>query len=264
MAKVKYKRPVSSMDRMIIKTDQKGRSSLGMTEVRGEVYYLSPNLIIPYHKQARKKIKEGPLMELESSIRTHGIIQPLQVIPAVGEMGKFEVISGERRLRAALKIGLKSVPCMLTDKIENAEEIALIENIQRENLHPIELSDAISILVTDKKHGNQKQVADRIGISKQQISHLMAISRMPPDVKTHLLKTDFNITQIKSIAYLSTEAEMRVKVFNTRKSTTCFKSILRLSSDGLSIRYDQNKVNNLNEVEKKLLKTALGELMNKI
>jgi ParB family chromosome partitioning protein len=265
MGKVKYKKPSNIMNRMIVKTDKESRLSLGMTEIKGEIYYLNPSVIVPYKNQARKNIKEESLIELASSIKSQGIIQPLQVIPSLENHGKFEVVSGERRLRAALKIGLNTVPCIVLDRERDANEIALIENIQRENLHPIELANAIANLIKEKPHGSQSLIAERIGVSKQQISHLMAIARMPEDVKNHLLhRKDLNITFIKAIAYLNNENDMRERVFKTSMQRTNFRSILRISSDGISFRYDQIKIDSLSKSEKKLLKFELSTLINKL
>ena len=83
MAKVKYKEPSVGMTRMIVKDDNESRPSVGLTEVKGEIYYLNPNIIAPYKNQARRDINEESLLELVSSIQSQGIIQPLQIIPSL-------------------------------------------------------------------------------------------------------------------------------------------------------------------------------------
>lgn len=265
MAKVRYKQPSSGMERMLVKLDKNARSSLGMTEVKGEIYYLNINDIIPYKNQARKDMDEKSLDELAASIQNQGIIQPLQVILSQESKGKFEVVSGERRFRAARKIGLPTVPCIILDRDRDADEIALIENIQREALHPIELADAIARLMKESKYKSQVEIAERIGVSKQQISHLLAIARLPEDIKSNLIKKkDVKVNFLKKISYLKDEEIMREKVFHSSQDQRKFRSILRMSSNGETFRFDQLKMEKLTDFEKGLLKRELSSLLEKL
>lgn len=265
MANVKYKKPPESMKRMVIKPETTDRPSLGMTEVKGEIYYLSPDNIIPYKNQARKNIKEESLLELATSIMNQGIIQPLQIIQSSENNGKFEVVSGERRLRAALKIGLDKVPCMILARDRDSDEISLIENIQREDLHPIELADAVAKLLNGKKYGGQVEMAGRIGVSKQQISHLSAISRLPEDIKKHLLqKTNLKINDLKKIAYLKDEISIREKVFQSSDNQEKYKPILRISYNGKFFKFDHLNINKLSGEEKELLLAEIISFAKKL
>lgn len=258
MANVKYKKPSAGMSRMIVKPNTHSRPSLGLTEVKAEIYYLSPDIIIPYKNQARKNIQEESLIELAMSIRSQGILQPLQVIPSLENIGKFEVVSGERRLRAAKKLGLDTVPCMILDRDRDSDEIALIENIQREDLHPIELADAIAKLLSGKKHGNQVDLAAKIGVSKQQISHLSAISRLPEDVKGHILQQkNVKINFLKSIAYLKDDNSIREKIFGALHTQKKYKSILNVSFNGESFKLDHSRIDKLSREEKELLRVKI-------
>jgi len=265
MANVRYKQPSEGMERMIIKPEMSNRPSLGMTEVRGEIYYLSPDIIIPYKNQARKDIDEDALSELAASIQSQGIIQPLQIIPSLDNKGNFEVVSGERRLRAAKKIGLDKVPCIILDRDRDADEIALIENIQRENLHPIELADAISKILEEKKYGDYKEIGKRIGVSKSQISQFLAISRLPKEVKEHLLcNKSVGINYLRKLAYLKNEDEVREKVFGSSQVHNAYKSIIRLSFNGEAFKFDQLKIDHLSVSEKSRLKEELSSLVKNI
>ena len=265
MAKVSYKQPSSGMERMLVKPEKSSRPSLGMTEVKGEIYYFNVDDIIPYKNQARKDMDEKLLDELAVSIQSQGIIQPLQIILSQEIKGKFEVVSGERRFRAARKIGLQTVPCIILDRDRDADEIALIENIQREALHPIELADAIARLLKGPKYENQVEIAEKIGVSKQQISHLLAIARLPEDIKNHLIKKkDVKIDFLKKISYLKDEEIMREKVFHSSQDQRKFLSILRMSSNGETFRFDQLKIEKLTDFEKGLLKKELYSLLEKL
>lgn len=262
MAKVKYKAPTSGMSRMVKKPEAESRPSISMTEVKGEIYYLSPEIIIPYKNQARREFDDESLNELALSIKSHGIIQPLQIIQSDTVSGKFEVVSGERRLRAAQILDLDQVPCMILDKDKESEEIALIENIQRKNLHPIELADAISVLVNKKGHGGQSEVANTIGVSKQQISHYMSIASLPQDVKDFLIKNkEIKVKQLRDLSYLKNEEDIRRKVFGASRDSKKLISILRLSTTGSEILIDQNKSEKLSEKEKQQLKEALSQII---
>ncbi len=257
MGNVTYKDPPASMSRMIVQGQRESRPSIGLTQVRGEIYYIRPDSIIPYKNQARRSIDDVSLAELAASIESHGIIQPLQVIPSDEHKGKLEVISGERRLSAARLLGLQTVPCIILDMDKDASEIALIENIQRENLHPIELADAVFKLLEEKKPIKQSEVADHIGISKQKVAHLVAISKLPSDVKDFLLtKKDAKIGFLKTLAFLKDEHELRRRVFKS-SDITPHTSVLRMSFDGKTFVCYHSRVQHLDCDAKTLLKEEL-------
>jgi len=125
----------------------KTRSSIYTENFKGEFYNISVDKLIPFKNQARKIFDEKSMLNLAKTIKEHGIRQPLTVIPSDIREGCYEVISGERRLRAAKSIGMEKVPCIIIHDMLKAEEIALIENIQREDLHPVELLKAFSNLL---------------------------------------------------------------------------------------------------------------------
>lgn len=265
MGKVKYKTPSAGMNRMVVQLSEDSRPSIGLTEVKAEIYFLSPDLIIPYKNQARRGMDETSLNELAQSIISHGIIQPLQVVRSLLEDGKFEVVSGERRLRASRIAGIEKIPCIILDREKDANEIALIENIQRVDLHPIELADAIAKTLLDKKYENQTTLANRIGVSKQQISHLIAISRLQQDVKEHLLKNKgIKIAELRKIAYLNDEKLIRDRVFGSADNIKKYSSILRISYNGVHFKFDQLKIEKLDITEKDQLRDELLKLLDKL
>ena len=149
--------------------NSKLRASIGMESSIGEYIYIDIERLFPYSKQARTYFDEEKLQNLANTIREYGVQQPLSVIKCE-EVGKYEVISGERRLRAAKLAGLNKVPCIIIKRQEAAEEIAIIENLQRDDLHPIELAKAYNTLLENYNRGDQKKLADKLGLYKSQIS----------------------------------------------------------------------------------------------
>ncbi len=128
------------------------RPSIGLDGNIGEFFYLNVENLKTYSKQARKCFDLEELNKLAETIREHGVRQPLSVIKTE-EPGIYQVISGERRLRAAKISGLEKVPCIILSDTAKVEEIAVIENIQRADLYPIELSNAYTSLLKSFNHG---------------------------------------------------------------------------------------------------------------
>ena len=136
--------------------------------------------ILPNPNQPRKNFDEEGLKELASSIKVHGIIQPL-VLNDNGD-GTYLIIAGERRFRAAKIAGLKSVPVIIknyTDK--QIKEISIIENLQREDLNPIEAASAIKQLMEEYKL-TQEAVSERIGKSRSNIANTLRLLSLYPEV----------------------------------------------------------------------------------
>lgn len=263
--KIRYKESSGALEKMTAPNfESSSRSSIGMDQFVGEYYFISIEKLIPYQKQARRIFNEEEIQELAGTIKEHGIKSPLLVINSKAHEGSFEVVSGERRLRAAKIVGLAKLPCIIIDD-NQAEEVALIENIQRENLHPIELADAIAKLLDENKRGQQVNIAEKIGVSKQQVSHLVAISKLPEDVKNYLIqKKDIKIDFLKKLAYLKDEKIIRDKVFNTEVNKKKFRSVLRLSFNGENFKWDRLNIENLTAAEKDFLKSELYKIMERL
>lgn len=133
---------------------------------------ISLSLIDPNVNQPRKVFDDATLSELTNSIRIHGVISPIIVVPA-GD--RYMIISGERRFRAAKKAGLLTIPAIVRNySKKEIDEISLIENLQREDLNPIETAVAIRQLMDDYKY-TQEEVADRIGKSRPAIANTLRL-----------------------------------------------------------------------------------------
>jgi ParB family chromosome partitioning protein len=136
--------------------------------------------IDPADEQPRGVFKEDKLEELALSIRHNGIIQPL-VVRRTGE--RFQLIAGERRWRAAQRAGLHRVPCIVKEvSQENVLELSLIENIQREELNPIEEANAYKKLL-EKRDLTQEEVAQRVGKERSSITNSLRLLKLPVEIQ---------------------------------------------------------------------------------
>jgi ParB family transcriptional regulator, chromosome partitioning protein len=135
----------------------------------------------PNPDQPRKHFDDEKLAELAASIRTHGLLQPIVVrrMPS-----GFELIAGERRFRAAHLAGVDRLPALVRE-VEDPLELALIENLQREDLSPLEEAEGLAALIA--RHGySHREVADLLGKSRPYVSNILALTRLPETVKTDL------------------------------------------------------------------------------
>ncbi|MBQ2712067.1 MAG: ParB/RepB/Spo0J family partition protein [Clostridia bacterium] len=136
-------------------------------------------LIDPNPEQPRKYFDEAALKELSESIRLHGIMQPLTVVK---RSDRYIIVAGERRYRASKLLGLEKVPCVIKDYTEQEiKELSLIENLQREDLNPIEAAEAIRTLM-DEHSLTQDKVSERIGKNRSTVANLLRLLTLPPEI----------------------------------------------------------------------------------
>jgi len=137
-------------------------------------------------EQPRKVFDETDLGELEESIRAKGIIQPILVRPAPGAPGEYQIVAGERRWRAAQRVGLHQVP-ILVRELDDIEvlEIAIIENVQRADLNPIEEAAGYKVLM-DRFGRTQEGVAKVVGKSRSHVANALRLLGLPDEVREHL------------------------------------------------------------------------------
>lgn len=170
----------------------------------GGVTQVSVGMIAPNPRQPRVNFNETGLAELAASIREHGVIQPLVVSPVNSE-GKHVLIVGERRLEAARSIGLQSVPVIIRHASDQQTlELALIENIQREDLNPLEEADAYRQLIDDFNLSHD-EIALQVGKSRVSVTNTLRLLNLPESVKQALL--DGRITEGHARALLGLPAQ---------------------------------------------------------
>lgn len=180
------------------------------------VFWIETNKIRPNPLQPRKQFNQKELQELANSIEKYGIIQPLiakkieKDIPT-GQTVEYQLIAGERRLRAAKMAGLKEVPVIIQE-IEKEEElpISLVENIQRENLNAIEKAKAFKRLV-EEYNLTQKEIAQVIGKSREAVANTLRLLDLPEKIKEGIEKGE--ISEGHARALLSIEKEKQIEVY---------------------------------------------------
>jgi ParB family chromosome partitioning protein len=154
----------------------------------------------PGRYQPRTRMDETALQELAASIAQHGIMQPIVVRPV--EAGRYEIIAGERRFRAAGLAGLEEVPVLVREVTDqNALAMALIENIQREDLNPLEEAQAIRRLI-DEFGYTHEQASEAIGRSRSATSNLLRLLNLAPAVQTLLLAGDLEMGHARALLAL--------------------------------------------------------------
>ncbi|MQA30288.1 MAG: ParB/RepB/Spo0J family partition protein [Luteitalea sp.] len=174
------------------------------TEVEVEIDRLTPN---PF--QPRAAMDDGRLTELAQSIKANGIIQPI-VVRRIGD--RFQIIAGERRWRAALKAGLLRVPVAVREVAAGQErsvlEMALIENIQRENLNPIDEGLAYRRL-SDEFHLTQDEIAAAVGKDRATVANFLRLLKLPEDVRAEVAAGNLSMGHARALLGLASATDQR-------------------------------------------------------
>lgn len=165
---------------------------------------VSPDQIVPSPLQPRKEFQPEMLTELMESIREHGIIQPL-IVRRVN--GKLELIAGERRYRASRELGLKELPVIVREASDkDVLEMALIENLQREGLNPIDEAQAYSRLAKDFGM-RQEDIAQRVGKNRATVANTMRLLELPVSIRDLLVATKISTGHAKVLLMLKKHDE---------------------------------------------------------
>ena len=168
----------------------------------GGIDYIDINDIKPNSNQPRKTFDEDKLNELAASIEEHGLIQPLVLRKA--EKG-YEIVAGERRWRAARKIGIREIPCIVRELTDEENMLlAIIENMQREDLNPIEEAEGIRQMI--ETYGlTQEEVSKSVGKSRPYIANSLILLRLPETVRKYVEDGSLSTGHAKAIAAVSDE-----------------------------------------------------------
>jgi ParB family chromosome partitioning protein len=214
-----------------------------MSSKSREIKYIPIKQIKPNPYQPRKSFNERSLEELAQSIKSYGVIQPISV-RKLGE-DSYELIAGERRLRACEMTDLETIPAIVVDmRDRDSAAIALIENLQRDNLNFIEEAEAYYNLIND--HGlTQQELAEKIGKNQSTVANKLRILRLPVEVKKMLLENGLTERHARALLKLP-DKDLQIKVLekvvknglNVKKTEKLIKDILE------DITKDEKPVNN--------------------
>jgi ParB family transcriptional regulator, chromosome partitioning protein len=182
--------------------------------------------IIPNKYQPRISFDEASLNELAQSIKSDGVIQPV-IVRRSGS--KYELITGERRWRAAKKVGLKTVPAVIRDVSEfKTLEWALIENIQRQDLNPLEEASAYSSLI-EEFHLTQEELAQRVGKDRSSIANYLRLLSLPLEIKEQIQRQELSMGHARALISLD-RARDQIDLAN------------RIISEQLNVRQVENLI----------------------
>lgn len=209
---------------------------LSETEAEGELRTVSISVILPSPFQPRRNFSEESLAELAASIKSRGLLQPLLVREIAP--GTYELVAGERRLRAAKMAGLSEVPVLVKHfSDEEALSVALIENLQREDLNPLEEAEGYRRLI-DEFGLSQEEIARRVGKDRSTVANALRLLRLPEEVKEDLYEGRLSAGHARALLALEDEG----LILEARKV---------ILKRGLSVRETEKLVKKLKEGEKR-------------
>lgn len=179
-------------------------------EDKGRVYEIPLELIAPNPKQPREIFKHDDLESMIASVKEHGVFQPI-VVTKLGE-NNFELIAGERRLRASKMAGKKTIPAIIREAGEQEKlELALLENIQRQDLNVLEEAKAYKRLM-DEFNLTQEVAAARVGKARSTVANILRLLSLPQEIQKAILDEKINASQARIIAGLPDE-KLQMQMF---------------------------------------------------
>jgi ParB family transcriptional regulator, chromosome partitioning protein len=215
--------------------------------------------------QPRREFDEEALQELANSIREIGIIQPI-TLRQVAE-NRFQIIAGERRWRASQITGLKSIPAYIrTAKDESVMEMALVENIQREDLNPVEIALAYEHLLEDSSM-TQERVSERVGKSRAAIANYLRLLKLPAQVQMALQKKEIDMGHAKALLSLDSPS-LQVKLFNEIQkygyTVRKVEEMVQMLKNGETLESGKKKISQKQQMpeEFNILKDKLSKFFN--
>ena len=198
-----------------------------------DIESLTPNLFQP-----RKNFDKEKMEELKGSIKKHGIIQPIVVRKMANG---YEIVAGERRLKAAKEIGLKKIPAIIKSfNNEKSLEIALVENIQREDLNPVEQANAFKRLI-DEFNLTQQELAEVTGKSRALVTNTIRLLKLSPEIQKNISEGKISFGHAKLLLSIEDE-EVQKAVCD------------RIIANDLSVRDTERLIKNIEKVQKKQFK----------
>ena len=207
-----------------------------------QVTELDIDLILPSKYQPRKVFSDAALSELSASIKEHGVLQP---VLAVKSDDGYSLVAGERRLRASKLAGIKKIPAIILERdSRECAEISLIENIQREDLNPVEEAKAYQNLIKEYNL-KQEEVAERVSKSRSAITNSLRLLKLSDDVLTLLMEEEISSGHARALLGLE-DSEKQLEIAE------------KIAKDHLSVREVEKLVKNINQPAKNTKKKELS------
>lgn len=205
-------------------------NSSGIEDPVVNIAEIAIEALVPNPNQPRRSFDEDKLQELADSIQVHGVIQPIIVRPSAEE-ARFEIIAGERRLRAAKIAGLQTIPAIVREGVDSRKnlELSLIENIQREDLNPIERAKGYRVLIDDFSL-TQEEVATRVGQKRATIANMVRLLELPQDIQDRVSSGLLSMGHARALLSLVSRDRQRALAD-------------RVEAEGLSVRDVERAVN---------------------
>ena len=233
----------------------RGLSSLiGETKIENKTNKLSLSDIEPNKFQPRKNFDEENLNDLTNSIKERGVIQPIIVRKSNSNKSKFEIIAGERRWLAARKAGLHDIPVVITEADDlKSLEFAIVENVQRKDLNPIEEAEGYQRLINEFNY-DQDKVAKFIGKSRAHISNCIRLLSLPANVIEHIINDKISPGHAKILVGLDNSELLAEKIIRKKLSVRQAEALARLvkSNKSSNASKDPNSIDIENQLSSKI------------
>ena len=231
----------------------RGLSSLiGDSEVKENRTLISISSIIRNKYQPRKVFEKESLEELTNSIKERGIIQPIIVRKSENIIDKFEIIAGERRWQAAQKAGLHKVPAVVieADNLKSLE-FAIVENVQRRDLNPIEEAEGYKRLIDEFSY-DQEKVAKFIGKSRAHVSNCLRLLSLPQKIIEHISNEKISQGHAKILVGVENAELLAEKIISKKLSVRQAEALVRLTKT-IKSTLKKNKDSNIKDIENQLM-----------
>src|SRR5947209_20253171 len=196
------------------------------------IEFLKPN-----PRNPRRDFSDAELRELADSIRQHGVIQPIVARPIKGAQDRFEIIAGERRWRASQIVGLHEVPIVPVEVSDSdALEIAIIENVQREDLNAMEEAHGYHALSNEFKR-SQEEIAKIVGKSRSHVANMMRLTKLPPEVQAYIASGQLSAGHARALIGVSDPAAAAKRIVEQGLNVRETEALAHV--DGVPVRKPQ-------------------------
>lgn len=235
---------------------------------KDSVFYVEINKVRPNPQQPRRDFDDEGLKELSKSIRKYGVLQPLLVSKVEEESSRgmnvyYQLIAGERRLRAAKQAGLPHVPVIIRDDLDEPKtnlEVALIENLQRTDLNPVEEAEAYDRL--SKDFGlTQKEIAEKVSKSREVVANAIRLLGLPKDIKESLYSGKLSRAHARALLAFNDEVKQREMYKQILAGGISSKEVENIASAAKSSKKSPKKDSKFLELEKNLAETLKAPVL---